>query len=128
MTDWVPFAEGKYRVEKAFLVTPQDTAVALEKAVIDVFTGAGGRRRMRGSCPVQPLLIVEIHEEHDELDLLMDLGGAFKYVLRKPVLQAGKVFSPNVKALLHFTPTAPLEPVEAEDFDARVARLKIISA
>jgi hypothetical protein len=62
------------------------------------------------------------------LDLLMDLGGAFKYVLRKPILQAGKVFSPNVKSLLHFTPAAPLEPVDAADFEARVARLKIISA
>jgi len=126
MTDWVPFAEGKYLVEQAYLVTPDDTAVALGEAVIDVFTGVGGRRRMRGSCPVQNLLIVAIHEDHDELDLLMDLGGAFKYILRKPILQAGKVFAPNVKSLLHFTPVAPLEPVAAEDFDRRVAALKVL--
>ena len=128
MNDWVPFAEGKYLVEKAFLVSPADTAVALEDAIIDVYTGAGGKRRMRGSCPVETLLVVEILEEHDELDLLMDLGAAFKFILRKPVVQAGKVFSPNVKSLLHFTPVAPLETMEAAAFEARVSRLKLISA
>ena len=128
MADWVPFAEGKYLVEQAYLVTSDDTAVALKEAVIDVFTGAGGRRRMRGSCPVENILIVAIHEDHDELDLLMDLGGAFKYILRKPILQAGKVFAPNVKSLLHFVPAAPLEPVAAADFDRRVSALKILDS
>ena len=42
MNDWVPIGEGKYLVEKAYLVTPDDTAVALEEAIIDVYTGAGG--------------------------------------------------------------------------------------
>ena len=126
MTDWVPFAEGKYLVERAYLVTPDDTAVALDEAVIDVFTGAGGQRRMRGSCPVENLLIVAIHEDHDELDLLMDLGGAFKYILRNPTLQAGKVFAPKVKSLLHFTPVKPLEPVAADEFNRRVSTLKVL--
>jgi hypothetical protein len=126
MSEWVPFAEGKYLVEQAYLVSPDDTAVALEAAVIDVFTGAGGRRRMQGSCPVQNLLLVELHEEHDELDLLMDLGGEFKYLLRRPILQAGKVFAPNVKSLLHFTPVAPLEPMPADDFNRRVSSLKLL--
>lgn len=127
MSDWVPFAEGKYLVEQAFLVTPEDSAVVLEKAVIDVYTGAGGIRRMRGSCPVENLLIVEIHEDHDQLDLLLDMGAEFKYILRKPILQAGKVFAPDVKSLLHFTPVAPLEPVAAAEFDERVSRLRFIS-
>jgi hypothetical protein len=126
MSDWVPFGEGKYLVERAYLITPENTAVTLEEAVIDVFTGAGGRRRMRGSCPVQNVLLVALHEDHDELDLLMDLGGAFKYILRKPILQAGKVFAPNVKSLLHFTPAAPLEAVAADDFNRRVSALRIL--
>jgi hypothetical protein len=36
MREWVPFEEGKYRVERAFLITPDLKAAPLENAFIEI--------------------------------------------------------------------------------------------
>ena len=36
MTEWIPFEEGEYWVEQAYLVTPDKLAIALENPVIEI--------------------------------------------------------------------------------------------
>ena len=70
--------------------------------------------------------MVELLEENDDLDLILDFRGEFKYWLSKPKLSAGKVFSPNVKSSLHFIPTAPWRQITKFEFDLLLSQLKIL--
>lgn len=128
MDDWIPFEEGKYLVEQAFLVTPENEAVALGNPYIEVFTGRSGKKMMNGGCLVLNVLMIELLEDHDDLDIILDLGGEFKYLLRAPDIQGGKVFSPDVKSSLRFTPRAPWEKLPEAEFDNRLSRLKMVSS
>ena len=55
--DWVPFGEGEYLVDRACLIAPDESAVLLEKGLINVFMGPGGIRhalgRLRDACHQQ---------------------------------------------------------------------------
>ena len=124
MTDWIPFEDGRYHVEKAFLMTADNNAVELEKAYIEIFTGRTGKRWLKGGSLVQNMLMVELLEENDALDVLLNLTSEFKFILRNPDIQAGKVFAPDVKSSLKFMPTAPWEPVTTEEFSEITSRLK----
>lgn len=126
MEQWVPFGEGEYIVERAFLTSPEGTAVGVENAVIEVFTDAKGVRGVRGTGMVRPFHMVELHEETDDIDLYIDLGHDFKYRMAKPVLQAGKVFSPEVQSLMQFYPRSPWEPVSVDAFADRVSELDFL--
>ena len=127
MSDWIPFDEGEYLVERAFLLAPDESAVFLEDAVVRVFLDRLGQRQMNGGCRVRNILMVRLMDEHDDMDLALDLGGEFKYILRDPVLKSGKVFSPNVKSSLQFYPRKPWEQVPEDDFEALWSRLKFLS-
>ncbi len=127
MEQWVPFAEGEYLVESAFLATPDNTALDLEKGVIEVFQDAGGRRQLRGSARVRPYLMVELMEENDAVDLILDLGDEFKYRLPRPTLRSGKVFSRDVKAVVQFFPTRPWEPIARETYAEMRGQLSFLS-
>jgi len=98
MGQWIPFAEGEYWVEKAYLMSSARTATPLEEAILEIYTGRDGIRRMRGSAKVKNAMVVELLEDNDDLHILIDLGEEFKYLMEHPELQAGKVFSPHVKA------------------------------
>lgn len=126
MANWIPFAEGEYLVEKAFIVAPDLTAVAVEGAVIEVYLDKQSQRQLKGRGRIRNILLVELLEDNDDLDLVLDLGDEFKYRITKPDLQAGKVFSPDVKSSLQFTPTAPWEQILAADFAKLVSRLKVL--
>jgi hypothetical protein len=128
MKQWIPFGEGEYLVEQAYLMTPDQSAVMLEDSFIKVYTDATGMRQMNGRCFVQNYLVVELLENNDRIDLLLNLGGEFKYLCQEPLLHAGKVFAPKVKASLQFTPSRPWNPLLADDFDEKVSRLRFISA
>jgi hypothetical protein len=126
MANWIPFAEGEYLVEKAFIVAPDNTAVAVEGAVIEVYLDKQSQRQLKGRGRIRNILLVELLEDNDDLDLVLDLGDEFKYRITKPDLQAGKVFSPDVKSSVQFTPTAPWEQIPAADFAKLVSRLKVL--
>ena len=128
MIDWIPFEEGKYLVERAFLVTPQNEAVALENPYIEVFTGRSGKKMMTGGCLVLNVLMIKLLEDHDDLDMVLDLGGEFKYFLKAPDIQGGKVFAQDVKSSIRFTPRAPWKKLLEVEFDKRLSRMKMISA
>lgn len=127
MEDWIPFEEGEYLTERAFLASRDEIAAPLERVVVRVFSDKTGRRQMDGQGRVRNVHMVELLEESDDLDLLLDMGGEFKYILRDPVLKAGKVFSPDVRSVFHFIPRGPWEQIEEAEFEKLCSRLTILS-
>ena len=71
--------------------------------------------------------MVELLEESDDLDLLLDFGEEFKYLLSKPRLQAGKVFAPDVISALQFTPQSPWQTLSIAEFEDFFSQLRIIT-
>ena len=127
MSSWIPFREGEYAVDQAFIVTPDERAMVVENAYIEVFQGAGGQRQLKGSGRIRNIQLVELLEDCDDLDLILDLGDEFQYRLSKPELQSGKFFAPDAKSSLQFRPVAPWEQIPRTDFDQLISRLEIIN-
>ena len=127
MNQWVPFEEGEYIVVRAFLMSPDHRAISVEKAFIEVWKDRQGLRQVKGSGIIRPFLMVEMHEEHENPDMILDLGGEFKYRMKEPVLHAGKVFSPEVSSALQFYPSAPWEQISQEDYRNLSERLNFLS-
>ena len=127
MSEWIPFKEGDYIAEQAFLLTPDHSAVLLDDAVIRVFQDRKGQRQMNGSCRVINALLVKLLDDHNEIDLVLDLGAEFKYLLKDPILKGGKVFSPDVKSTLQFLPRQPWSQIKEEDYEALNSRLNFLS-
>ena len=126
MSEWIPFENATYLVEQAFLVADDNTAALLEKTTIEVYTGRNGKKRLKGSGLVQNMLLVELLEENDDLDLILDLGENFKYLMKKPNITAGKVFSPNVKSHLQFDPASPWEQISESEFAKLTNSFKLL--
>ena len=124
--DWIPFEDGKYLVRQAYIVANDGAAIALEKPAIQITTGRKGRKQMQGTCLVRNLLVVDLLEDTDTLDILLDLGEEFTYLLEMPDIQAGKVFSPDVKSTLRFVPVGPWKQLSRAVFDDRLQRLRRI--
>lgn len=127
MSDWIPFENAIYLVERAFLVADDNTAALLEKTSIEVYTGRNGKKRLKGSGLVQNMLLVELLEENDDLDLILDLGENYKYLMKKPNITAGKVFTPNVKSHLQFDPVSPWEQISESEFAKLTNSFKLLS-
>jgi hypothetical protein len=108
MSDWIPFEDATYSVERAFLVTPDKTATEIEDALITVYTGRGGKR-LSGSGLVHNILLVQLLEE-----------------TKTPQITAGKVFSPKVKSTLQFSPVTSWDQIPESEFDDLVSQLKIL--
>lgn len=126
MSEWIPFEKGTYLVSKAFLVGSADRAVALEDAIVEIYTDGSGHRAVKGRAFVSNALVVELLETGDELDLMLDLGEGFRYRLINPDIVAGKVFAPDVKSVLQFFPTEPWQEVSAAEFNQVIAGLKVL--
>ncbi len=127
MGEWIPFAEGRYLAERAVLVTGEaGSGVELADTIIEVSEGRGGRR-LHGRGRARNALVVRLLEENEELDLLLDLGGEFKYRLKNPTVQGGKVFSPGTSAFLQFLPSAPWEQIPENDFNSLMSRVQILA-
>ena len=97
MNDWIPFSDGEYLVEQALLLAGQDRAIFVEGVIVEVYSDRRGQQYLRGRGRVRNILMVELLEESDDLDLLLDFGEEFKFLLKVPNLQVGKVFSPQLQ-------------------------------
>lgn len=127
MENWIPFAEGEYIVDRAFIIAPDARAVAVDNAVIEIFATAGGQRYLKGSGRIQNILLVELLEDSDDLDLILDLGDDFQYRLKKPELQSGKFFAPDAKSSIQFRPSQPWEQITPAEFANLVMRVKFLA-
>jgi hypothetical protein len=127
MDNWVPFGEGEYLVEQALLVAATDTAVAVDNVVIEVYEDPQGHRHLKGRGRIRNILMIELLEDSDDLDLLLDFGGEFKFLLKEPMLQSGKVFSPDARSVLLFIPKTPWEQLPSTDFDNLMSRLRLLT-
>lgn len=127
MSNWIPFAEGEYLVEQALLVAGEKSAVSVEDVVVEVYSDQHGQRYLRGRGRVRNILMVELLEDSDDLDLLLDFGEEFKFLLKVPNLQTGKVFSPDVKSALQFTPKHPWNQIRQSKFGAILSKLQILT-
>lgn len=126
MSEWIEFEEGQYAVCRAYLTSADNNAVDLSDPVLEIYTGRFGRRQMKGYGLVENTALVELHEDGDIIDLLLDLGGDFRFLMENPLLQAGKVFSPGVRSLVHFYPQKPWKPLSVADFEALRQRLSLL--
>jgi hypothetical protein len=123
MENWIPFAEGEYIVDQAIIVAPDERAVEIENAVIEIFATAGGQRHLKGSGRIQNILLVELLEDTDDLDLILDLGDDYQYRLKKPELLSGKFFAPDAKSSIQFRPSEPWEQIPSADFKKLMSRI-----
>ena len=114
-------------MQQALLVSPDRTAAALSRAVIDISVDSRGRRELKGQGVIRNVLLVQLLENHDDLDLLLDLGGEFKYLLENPQLSGGKVFAPDVRATVQFAPSSPWRQLSQQDFQQRSAALTMLA-
>ncbi len=125
--DWIIFDEGQYLSERAFLVTPNDThAVALGDTFIEIYTGRGGGRQLKGFATIANHLLVDLLDEGDDIDLILDLAKNHKYRLPNPQIRSGKVFAPDVHATLQFFPTLPWQQVPDKGFEDFLSRLQFL--
>jgi hypothetical protein len=128
MENWIPFAEGEYIVDLAIIIAPDERAVQIENAVIEIFTTAGGQRHLKGSGRIQNILLVELLEDSDDLDLILDLGDTFQYRLKKPELQSGKFFAPGSKSSIQFRPSEPWEQIPSAHYKQLMSRITRIDS
>jgi hypothetical protein len=70
--------------------------------------------------------LVRLLDESEDFDLLLDLGGEFKYRMRRPGIQGGKVFSPGVQSFIQFAPQTPWEQLSEEQFSSLTSRIRIL--
>ena len=109
------------------LMTADHQAVHVEDVIVEVYSDRLGRRYLKGRGRVRNILMVRLLDDSDSLDLLLDFGEEFKYLLNEPHLQSGKVFSPEVKSVLQFTPQNPWQQVPPDEFEDLLSRLRILS-
>jgi hypothetical protein len=127
MENWIPFAEGEYLVDQALLVADNQNAVLVENVIVEVYADQGGRRYLKGQGRIRNVLMVELLDDSDDLDLLLDFGDEYKYLLKVPNLQSGKVFSPDVKSVLQFTPQTAWQQLPQDEYDSLLSRMRILS-
>ena len=127
MENWIPLGEGEYLVEQALLVAANESAVAVDDVVVEVYADQRGQRYLKGRGRVRNILMVELLEDSDDLDLLLDFGDEFKFLLKEPILQAGKVFSPDVRSVLQFFPQTPWRQVPQTEFDNLMSCLRLLT-
>ena len=127
MAQWIPFIEGEYLVDQAYLLAADESAAALEDVIREVYSDRRGIRHLKGHCRVRNMSMIELLEDNDDLDLLLDFGDEFKYRLKAPELNPGKVFSPSAKSTLWFAPTLPWEQIPQKEFADLISRLRMIS-
>lgn len=126
MDDWVTLEEGEYYVEQAFVVAPNGSALALSEPYVEVFLDPAGRRRLVIRALAFSLQLVELMEDSDSLDVLLDLGSRFTYLLKTPFISGGKIFSPGVRSAVQITPASRWEAIPRNTFETRIADLQLL--
>ena len=127
MENWITLGEGEYLVDQALLVATDDRAVAVDNVVVEVYEDQRGHRYLKGRGRIRNILMIELLEDSDDLDLLLDFGDEFKFMLKEPILQAGKVFSPDARSVLQFIPQTPWQQIPPDEFADLMSRLRLLA-
>ena len=98
----------------------------LVDTVIDIYNDRRGTRQLKGFATIANHLLVELFDDADEIDLILDLTGPFKYRLPNPQIRSGKIFTPDVHSSLQFFPTQPWRQIAEDGFDAYLSRLQFL--
>lgn len=108
---------GTYIIEEAFVVTAQEPrlGIALRDAFLDV-EKEGNRTIVHGRATVRNFLLVKLFEDHEQLDMVINMGEGFKFYLQNPIIQAGKVFSPVIESTMRFIPSNSFEHITEEEY------------
>ncbi|MCX7822356.1 MAG: hypothetical protein N2260_02790 [Syntrophobacterales bacterium] len=108
---------GTYIIEEAYVVTADRprSGIALRDAFLDV-EKEGNRTIVHGRATVHNLSLVQLLEDYERLDMVINMGEGFKFYLREPIIQAGKVFSPKVESTMRFIPTDSFDPMTEEEY------------
>ncbi len=109
--------EGTYIIEEAYIVT-EDLArhVPMKDAFLEVQREPSNKLTVHGKATVRNASIVELLEEYEKLDIVIDMGEGFKFYLRNPIIQGGKVFSPNILSTIRFMPTESFELLQDGEY------------
>lgn len=127
MNEWIVFDEGRYLAKRAFLVTPDNTlAMSITDTIIEIYYDRRGTRHLKGYATIANHLLVDLLDESDEIDLILDLTGTFKYRLPHPQIRSGKIFSPDVHSTLQFIPTEPWIQIPEKIFEDTLSRLRLL--
>ncbi len=118
MEQWIPYEEGEYTVEQAFLWTPSGHGVRVGKTVVEVYLDGVGQRQLKGSGQLINALLMDLMDHDDKVDLILDLAAGHRYRLVAPTLRAGKLFTPGVRGAFHFYPCSPWIPLADARFEA----------
>lgn len=121
MSSWIPYDEGEYAVEEAFLYVSSGRGLRVSEVVLEVYNDARGKN-LRGYGQVVNALLVELLDWGEDVDLLLALAPEHHYRLPAPVIRAGKVFAPGVRSAFHFQPRAPWISLNDRDYADLVTR------
>ena len=115
MSSWIPYDEGEYGVEEAFLHVSPDRGLRVTEVVVEIYDDGRGKN-LRGYGQLINALLVELLDWGEDVDLVMALAPGHCYRLPTPVIRAGKVFAPGVRSAFHFHPRSPWMPLDDQAF------------
>ena len=109
--------EGLYEADHAYLVDPSRRRLELRSATFEIYADAQGRKHLRGRSLVANVGFVEILEDTDRVDLVLSFFGDYFLWLEDPVIQAGKMFTPETESSLIFREGRQTSFVTQEHFE-----------
>jgi hypothetical protein len=127
MTALIPFKEGQYSIANAFLLTADFQAVRLHNPVLEIYKDRFGKKQISGNGLVRNALMISLLDDHDDLDLVLNLNEDIHYILKQPELSGGKIFSPDIRSTLHFIPKTPWVELSDKAFKEILLKAKFLS-
>ena len=121
MSSWIPYDEGEYGVEEAFLHVSSGRSLRVSEVVVEIYNDGRGKH-LRGYGQVVNALLVDLLDWGEDVDLVLAFAPGHCYRLPSPVIRAGKVFTPGVRSAFHFQPRAPWTPLDDQEFGRLVER------
>ncbi len=126
--NWITIEKGFYQAIRSYMATSDHThGAALSNAAIEIVTGRTGEKQLHGFGKLENMLMIELLELSDEIDIVIDLGGVYKYLFEAPNISGGKLFTPHVEATIRFAPIKPWRQIEATQFEAELKRITFLN-
>ena len=109
--------EGLYEVDRAYLVDPAHRRLELRSTTFEIYADAQERKHLRGRSLVTNVAFVAILEDTETVDLILSFFGDYFLWLENPVIQAGKMFTPDTESSLIFREGKQTSFITREQFD-----------